>query len=319
MSSSSNSLETLKKQDLTRLTSETNLIKNKLENVTEKEKEIEQEQRVTNNYNRKVTKNKIELHSGSCCCCRCFGLFSLCFQVLNCFSGWCLRPCCSTAAVLGGIGALGGVLAGVMLMGVFGIIPIPMEFTRNICNATHERNNYYYQNNFTIIKEIDTNSSFDKSWIKLFMFSNKLTKKIKQNFFFFKESFLNTTHLLFENKTILDINNRNINSLRDDESRLNRNSVSLAIIKKNLTLKLRNYLKYKNKISKFIPLKYDVLLMPTLSSNDFLMNDESKTSLNNVLDMKIDLNVRLYCNFSTNLILFNTREFSNIDLRFFKI
>ena len=156
---SQTTLNTLKKSNLIEQSSQSNLI-----NKKDKENEEIQEEKIVNHtYNKNVTKNKIELHSSSCCCCRCFGLFSLLCQAMNCFSGWCLRPCCSTAGLLGGLGAIGGLLAGVMFMGIFGIIPIPYELTRNICNATHERNNFYYHHNFTIIKTIERNDSINKS------------------------------------------------------------------------------------------------------------------------------------------------------------
>lgn len=88
-------------------------------------------------------------------------------------------------------------------------------------------------------------------------------------------------------------------------------------IKENLSLKLK-YLKLKNKISKFIPMKYDVLLLPSINSFESL-NEKSQASLSSSqgIEMKINLLVKIYCNITTNIILFKTREFSNIDIRFY--
>jgi hypothetical protein len=99
------------------------------------------------NTNKKVTKNNIHINSGSCCCTSCCGFLNICLQIFSCLSSCCFQPCCNMAAVLGGIVAIGGLLVGVFLMGIFGLIPIPNEITTNICNASLER--HFYYNNFT--------------------------------------------------------------------------------------------------------------------------------------------------------------------------
>jgi hypothetical protein len=54
---------------------------------------------------------------------------------------------------------LAGVVITALCMVQLGILRIPEQVTRSICNATHERNNFYYHQNFTIIKEVEKNSS----------------------------------------------------------------------------------------------------------------------------------------------------------------
>jgi len=79
-----------------------------------------------------------------CGCVRsCIALLSFLVNFLSCLtsavSNCCCKPCCSTAAMLGGVGALGGVMAGAAALGVLGIIPIPVEIARNICHMQTER------------------------------------------------------------------------------------------------------------------------------------------------------------------------------------
>ena len=102
---------------------------------------------ITNLKNKKVTKNNIHINSGSCCCTSCCGFINACLQIFTCLSSCCFQPCCNMAAVLGGIVAIGGLLVGVFLMAIFGLIPVPNEITKNICNASTER--HFYYNNFT--------------------------------------------------------------------------------------------------------------------------------------------------------------------------
>ena len=99
----------------------------------------------TNHYNR-LTKNKIEIHSNFGCFRSCFGVAHFFLSFLQCCSSCCFRPCCSTAAILGGFGAISGLVVGVVMMCILGILPVPPEVTKNICSF--ERDNY--QNNHTI-------------------------------------------------------------------------------------------------------------------------------------------------------------------------
>lgn len=104
---------------------------------------------------RQVNININSKGANPCCCLHgCFSFFYFISKIFKCFKMCCCTPCCSTAALLGGMSALGGILAGCFFMGVFGIIPIPMELTKLICNASEAQKFYYYHNNLTIIKEI---------------------------------------------------------------------------------------------------------------------------------------------------------------------
>lgn len=228
-----------------------------------------------NNYNKKVNKNKIELHSGGCCCSSCCGLFSLFCNFLSVFSSCCFKPCCSTAAVLGGVGALGGLLAGVVFAGVFGIIPIPYDLTKSICNSTIGRHNIIYQENFTVYKTLEKNSTKDPFGFRL-------------------------------NKTLLHFSTTS-QTTTNSEKRYS------MLLKNKIKTKLKNQQKLKSKITKLIALQYDVLLLPSPDQN--LITDLSSGFNNFGMDMKINLDVKLYCNYSTSLMYFSTREFSNIELK----
>ena len=81
---------------------------------------------------------------------RCCGLFRCLLGLLqlltgllacatSCLANCCCRPCCSAAGLLGGVGAIGGLVAGGAALGVIGLIPIPVEFTRNICQLERQR------------------------------------------------------------------------------------------------------------------------------------------------------------------------------------
>lgn len=130
--------------------SQSNLIKNDEENELGEEK-------IINNFNNHVTK-KIKINSSPFLCCKIFSIFSCCFQL---FCGLCFKPCCSTAGFLGVFGLLIGLMAGGTLMGLSGVIPIPYEITKNICNTTHDNNYYYYQQNHTFY--VEKNVSFEPS------------------------------------------------------------------------------------------------------------------------------------------------------------
>ncbi|CAF0715734.1 unnamed protein product [Brachionus calyciflorus] len=270
---STNTLDTLKTKN-----SESNLVKEK-----KSEDEEEDDEKVVNNYNKNVTKNKIHIHSNSCCCFKCCGLFNFCFQIFQFLCSLCLKPCCSTAGVLSGLCALGSMLTGAALLGIVGVIPIPYEITKNICNSTNEKNFYYYQHNHTFF--VEKNNS------------------LNPNFYF--------------NRTCPDVvyrpNWTTVDS-RLEEKKLDEKKRMFALeLKSNLSRKMDKYKKIKNKISKLIPLSYDITLRPRININEFSFDLKSK-SPNLLLEMKMSLIIKLLCNHSTNLILINTREFSNIDL-----
>lgn len=88
----------------------------------------------------------------------------------------------------------------------------------------------------------------------------------------------------------------------------NRKQVFTAL-NRNASARLRAYQKYKNMVTRFIPLSYNVHLMPSK-----LNVDVTKPSING-MEMKIKMDVQLFCNQSTNLLYISTKEFSNIDLK----
>ncbi len=83
--------------------------------------------------------------------------------------------------------------------------------------------------------------------------------------------------------------------------------------------KFRNKLKIQNKLKhrspKFAPLQYDILFMPTVQ--DELYDLDIKFNI--VMEMRINMNIKIYCYNSTNIIQLSTPEFSNIELSFEKI
>lgn len=97
----------------------------------------------------KTTKNNIQLGSGCCFFRFIFSIFGFFCSCLQCFTNCCFRPCCSTAAILAGFTGLGGLLAGIMVMGVVGVLPLPVEFTKNICNMDRHRTFINYNDNQT--------------------------------------------------------------------------------------------------------------------------------------------------------------------------
>ena len=118
---------------------------------------------VTNHHHhhhKKIVQKNTRLGGGggpaalACCCCgpSLCGLVSFFLGFLQFFSSCCFRPCCSTAAMLGGVGAIGGLLTGVVCMGVLGVLPLPIELTKNICDLA--RNN-------TVVNIMDTNMTYN--------------------------------------------------------------------------------------------------------------------------------------------------------------
>ena len=84
-------------------------------------------------------------------------------------------------------------------------------------------------------------------------------------------------------------------------------------------VKFRNKLKLQNKLkhrtAKFAPLQYDILFMPTVQDEVY----ELDIKFNMGIEMRVSLNIRIYCYNSTSIIQLATREFSNIELSFEKI
>ena len=98
--------------------------------------------------NRTIIKNAIKT-SNYCSLCKCFFSFcSLILQCLQCIGSCFCTPCCFATALFGGIAAAFGVVA----LGFFGIIPIPVSWTNGICNASDfQRNIYVTYENVTVI------------------------------------------------------------------------------------------------------------------------------------------------------------------------
>lgn len=103
----------------------------------------------------KTTRNSVHVHANLGCGQSCMGFANFCCAFFTCFGSFCCRPCCSAAGLLAGIGALGGLLAGAIMMGVMGFIPIPIEVTKAICNMTHDRNFYYHNDNLSNLTGIN--------------------------------------------------------------------------------------------------------------------------------------------------------------------
>jgi hypothetical protein len=83
----------------------------------------------------------------------------------------------------------------------------------------------------------------------------------------------------------------------------------VTLLNKNASRRLISYNKYKNKLVKFIPLSYNIVLTPSK------LNGEVSKSVSHGMEMKIELEIRLYCNLSTNVVHIQTKEFSNIELK----
>ena len=241
--------------------------------------------------------NKIELHTDMCCCGPCFSALNLGCQCFKLLSSCCLRPCCSAAAILCGFGLVGMLLAGILFAFMFGLIPIPHQVTQNICNSTRE--SFYFRENFTIYKMEEKNTS-----------------QHRVN--------LTTTRL---NKTLVFNHTRPKNTSKPAEFGGDDVMNHLIDIKMKKILKSQSSL--KNKMSKVIALQYDILLLPntnTAAENeksalfaDLTVSNLASATKSLGMEMKINLDVKLHCNISTDLVYFSTREFSNIELRFFAI
>ena len=101
----------------------------------------------------------------------------------------------------------------------------------------------------------------------------------------------------------------------------NSNSSQIEKFKKKLKIKdkLKNQVKLKGKFFKIIPLQYDVEFEPIILNAEIKQSKSEiptlEASPNTGLDMKLYLNVKLYCNYSTNKIRMISREFINIDLK----
>ena len=226
-----------------------------------------------------------------------------------------MRPCCSGLAVMGGLATIGVLILAILFAVFFGFIPVPNQITQSICNNTRE--NFYYRENFTIYKQLENNQSI----LKLNNSKhNKLNNNFSQNLSLKNKtktpnllSHLNTT--LSKPTTLVDM------SSADD--------VMSHLIREKMNKVLGNQKSLRNRITKFIALQYDILLLPNLSGD---VEDNRPTYIENLIsssfssssstskksygmEMKINIDVKLVCNYSTEFLYFSTREFSNIELK----
>ena len=232
-----------------------------------------------------TTKNKVSIHANFGCCQSCVGLLNFFLGFLSCFSNCCFRPCCSTAAMLGGLGALGGILAGVLFMGIVGIIPVPYEITKNICNF--ERDAHICQFNQTIN---NTPTTYNYTHIPYDL----------------NEICFNTTKLELSTASKTTLNISNITDLP-----------SLNGIQNLRTFqKIKDKLKMSKRRSILIrPVQYDVIFYPKyVDKNKKIDLLDENVRVN--LEMKISMNIRFVCSNVTNILQLSTREFSSIEIRY---
>ncbi len=104
------------------------------------------------------------------------------------------------------------------------------------------------------------------------------------------------------NATLLDINRTQV--AKKDLIK----KISILNMRRSLNTNLKLMNNFKNRISKFIPLKYDIELRPTKTAAP--QREE---------DIRIIESIKLFCNSSTNIILLNTKEFQTIELSLKKL
>jgi hypothetical protein len=97
-------------------------------------------------YKKTVNKTTIKVPSICSCCQCCVQVFSLLLQCLQCLGSCLCTPFCCAAGVFGAFAAAAGVVA----LGVFGVIPIPVDLTNAICNSENHRNIFVTYENATV-------------------------------------------------------------------------------------------------------------------------------------------------------------------------
>jgi hypothetical protein len=97
-------------------------------------------------YKKTVNKTTIKVPSICSCCQCCVQIFSLFLQCLQCLGSCLCTPFCCAAGVFGAFAAAAGVVA----LGVFGIIPIPVNWSNAICNPENHRNIFVTYENATV-------------------------------------------------------------------------------------------------------------------------------------------------------------------------
>lgn len=111
----------------------------------------------------KTNSNDLQATIGFCkFFCAFFCFFFKCFR---CLTSCLLKPCCSTAAILGGFICLGILIISIAFAGVLGLLPIPNELTKNICSMDRHK---------TWINYNDNQTAFNMSDRGIFLFLIKL-------------------------------------------------------------------------------------------------------------------------------------------------
>jgi hypothetical protein len=210
-----------------------------------------------------------------CFFCRCF--FRILSFFLKCLSccGSCLCTPCFCAAMFGAVAAA----LAVVCMGFFGIIPIPIPWTENIC-ADQQR---FLFNNHTLIYP---------------NFTNFYNTTIETNY--------TSTEIVANSSVAISTKSR------------------LQIIQTKQKLELEEQLNKAFQCEKsfnelnldWIALNYSILLLPHFT--DIKVGTTADSSFQQVndgdLEMKIDLEVDVFCNKSSKVLKFETRDFSNINI-----
>lgn len=91
----------------------------------------------------------------------------------------------------------------------------------------------------------------------------------------------------------------------------------------NIRKRLKNYYAIKNRTAKLIAYQYDIYMTQVSQNvvsnipNDAFGSANSRDQMLSVngMEVKINVDINLFCNSSTNYIRLSTREFSIIDLK----
>lgn len=224
------------------------------------------------------------------------------------------KPCCSTAGMLGGVGALGGLVAGGAALGVIGVIPIPVEFTRNICKMERERhffNDTRFNNNFT---NVGSGSPIINDYSRNITLLRYPNGTLIDSFGGFDK---------YSNRTNGNVTNGiGENVEKDQRKAIARSEFELkAELKRieGIKEKLKSLDRRKNKRhgQSIQPVQYDIVLYPKFSEKR-MKKDSARATTG--MEMKIHMVVSFICpsqdNATNSLIQLSSRQFSTIELSF---
>lgn len=208
-----------------------------------------------------------------CFFCRCF------FRILNFFlkclscCGSCLCTPCFCAAMFGAVAAA----LAVVCMGFFGIIPIPITWTENICTDQQR-----------------------------FLFNNQT--------FVNHTNFYNTT-LSTNYTTTKMITNSSVNISTQSRLQIIQNK-QIAELEEQLDKALQCETPFNELNLDWIALNYSILLLPHFNDIQVDIVEDSKFQQVNDgdLEMKINLEIDIFCNKSSKILKVETRDFSNINI-----